>query len=114
MLTINLSIPLIAITQSLKQIVKFLLNGRLSLLLIGLVARCLLLGLNLAQPLLVSAVTSYLSGSERPVSQGKGVGLSIAYAMVYVGIAVSNSAHTGLYNALGKLPRLTVAPYCLT
>ncbi|KAG8355299.1 Multidrug resistance-associated protein 1 [Fusarium venenatum] len=75
-----------AIIQSPKQLVKFILKGRVSLLLIGLVARCLLLGLNLAQPLLVSAVTSYLSSSERPV--GQGAGLSIAYALVYVGIAV--------------------------
>ncbi|KAF4995723.1 hypothetical protein FGRMN_4930 [Fusarium graminum] len=51
-------------------------------------ARCLLLGLNLAQPLLISAVTSYLSSSERSVGQGQGAGLSIAYALVYVGIAV--------------------------
>ncbi|KAM0237425.1 hypothetical protein ACHAP5_009017 [Fusarium lateritium] len=77
-----------AIIQSLTQLVKFMLKGRVSLLLIGLVARCLLLGLNVAQPLLVSAVTSYLSSSERPVGQGQGVGLNIAYALVYVGIAV--------------------------
>lgn len=96
MLTINLSLTLIAIIQSLKQLVKFILKGHVSLLLIGLVARCLLLGLNLAQPLLVSAVTSYLSNSERPVGQGQGAGLSIAYALVYVGIAVSKSGHTWL------------------
>lgn len=53
----------------------------------------LLLGLNLARPLLVSAVTSFLSNYDRPVGQGQGAGLSIAYALVYVGIAVSKSGH---------------------
>ena len=91
MLTIDPSFTLIVIIQSKEKLVKFLLKGRVALLLIGLVTRCLLLGLNLAQPLLVSAVTSFLSTDDRPDGQGQGAGLSIAYALVYVGIAVSKS-----------------------
>lgn len=93
MLTIDPSFTLIVIIQSKEQLVKFILKGRVALLLIGFVTRCLQLGLNLAQPLLVSAVTSFLSNHDRPVGQGQGAGLSIAYVLVYVGIAVSKSGH---------------------
>jgi hypothetical protein len=58
------------------------------------------IGVTYAQPLLVNRVVSFLGQPETSTSKGIGSGLIGAYAIVYMGIAVSIKHHELLLTLL--------------
>lgn len=56
---------------------------------LGILPRALQIGFTFAQPFLVDATTTWIDAPDEPYTMNQGYGLIGAFAIVYIGIAVS-------------------------
>lgn len=75
----------------------------------GILPRLLLTFFRFMQPLLLRRVTQFVVEPITEESTNEGWGLTAAYGLVYIGIAVSLSSHFPLY--IAKILAVTVAPH---